>query len=70
MCEEITAAWACRKPQNCPYPNCQLACEQVLTCEYTGPDPWPQKSSFSWLALWIVYGVIALIFIGSGFIGL
>jgi len=59
QCEELVANWACRKPRNCPYPKCELMCEQP-SCEYTGTkNPWKTDYfSWPWILLWILLLVI------------
>lgn len=32
LCHELQCGWSCRKPTDCPYPLCQLNCEQPA-CE-------------------------------------
>lgn len=59
QCEQITAQWACRKP-NCPYPICQLQCEQP-NCPYTGQDDvWKTKSNLNFST---ILGIFILVFI-------
>lgn len=35
LCEATNCSWKCEKPTNCPYPKCQLMCEQPA-CQSSG----------------------------------